>query len=1228
MARTNLIKEHLQQRILIIDGAMGTMIQRFGLEEQDFRGQQFADHPHPLRGCNDLLCLTRPDIIESIHRDFLEAGADIIETNTFNATSISMADYGLSAPEHIYAINKAAAQIARRAADAYTAKDPSKPRFVAGSLGPTNQTASMSPKVEDPGYRAVTFDQLVQSYSQQVRGLLAGGADLLLSETSFDTLNLKASLFAIEEVFAEIGQRCPVLASVTITDSSGRTLSGQTLEAFWISVEHNDLLAVGLNCALGATEMRPYVEELSRISSIPTLCYPNAGLPNEFGGYDDTPEQMAALIREFAKEGWLNIAGGCCGTTPEHIRAIADALRDLPPRQLPTIEPYSSYSGLEALRVLPSTNFLMVGERTNITGSKRFAKLILSGDYDAALSVARQQVEGGANIIDINMDEGMLDAVAAMTRFLNLIAAEPDIARVPVMLDSSKFHVLEASLKVVQGKGIVNSISLKEGEEVFKQQARLVRRYGAAVVVMAFDEEGQATCTPRRIEILTRAHRILTQEIGFPEQDIIFDPNILTLATGMEEHNDYAVSFLEATRQLKKRFPLAKISGGVSNISFSFRGNDHVREAMHAAFLYHAIQAGMDMGIVNAGQLAVYEEIDPTLRDLVEDVLFNRRPDATDRLIAFADQSKAAGKTRVVEDAWRKDPLPKRLAHALLKGITDYIEEDINEALGVYEKPLDIIEGPLLDGMNIVGDLFGEGKMFLPQVVKSARAMKKAVAVLLPHMEKEKNGVSEARAKILMATVKGDVHDIGKNIVSVVLGCNGYEIIDLGVMVPADKILKAARERNVDMIGLSGLITPSLDEMVHVAREMQREGFTIPLLIGGATTSKKHTAVKIAPQYEGITIHVRDASRSVGVVGDLNNPETRPRLDQQNREEQATARAAFAKKLSLPLEPYRKATERRYTCAWPEIDIPTPAFLGAKHLKDFPLDTLVPYIDWSPFFRTWELHGTFPAILEDAVVGETATELYQNAQRLLQRILQEKTLRAEAVYGFFPAQSDGDDILLYTDETRQKELTRIHTLRQQRGREGVPFYALADFIAPLDSGRHDYLGAFCVCAGFGTDELVRIFEADYDDYNAIMAKALADRLAEAFAEYLHERARSEWGYGKQEALSKDDLIRERYRGIRPAPGYPACPDHTEKRTLFDLLHVEDTIGVTLTEHFAMMPTAAVSGFYFAHPEARYFAVGSIGKDQVEAYAARKNMTIQAVEQWLAPNLNYDPSSEE
>jgi len=1219
-----LLDHLLSQRILFLDGAMGTMIQRHKLEEADFRGELFRNHSRPLKGCNDLLCLTRPEIIEEIHREYLEAGADIIETNTFNATSISMADYGLESI--VYDLNKAAAELARRACDTITAANPDRPRFVAGSIGPTNRTASLSPDVNNPGYRGVTFDELVTAYTEQIRGLVDGGADILMPETTFDTLNLKACLFAIEQFFDERQIELPVMVSVTITDQSGRTLSGQTVEAFWNSISHARIFSVGINCALGADLMRPYVEELSRIAPVYISCHPNAGLPNEFGGYDQTPEYMAELLKEFADNGWINIVGGCCGTTPDHIRSIAGTVRNSPPRVRPTIPELTRLSGLEPLTIRPDSNFIMIGERTNITGSKKFARLILSGDFDGALAVARDQVEGGANILDVNMDEGMLDGEKAMTTFLNLIASEPEISRIPIMIDSSKWSVIEAGLKCVQGKSVVNSISLKEGEEKFLEHARLLRRYGAAVVVMAFDEEGQATTVERRVEIAARSYRLLTEKAGFSPTDIIFDPNILTVGTGIEEHNDYAVAFFEATRQLKQMFPLAKVSGGVSNVSFAFRGNDVVREAMNSAFLYHAIQAGLDMGIVNPTQLAVYEEIDKELLEYVEDVLLNRRPDATERLVDFAETVKQRGKVVTKDEAWRRGTVEERLSHALVKGIVDYIDQDTEEARLKYPTPLDVIQGPLMDGMNIVGDLFGAGKMFLPQVVKSARVMKKAVAWLLPFMEAEKAaaGGEQTRGKILLATVKGDVHDIGKNIVGVVLGCNNYEIIDLGVMVPSEKILETARREQVDMIGLSGLITPSLDEMVHVAKEMQREGFTIPLLIGGATTSSKHTSVKIAPHYKQTTVHVLDASQAVGVVGNLIDPRLKPAFDEKNREIQERDRKAFAARQQKTLVPYAKACEHRFQTDWQTVRIDRPAFFGIRVLDDYPLEQLVPYIDWSPFFQTWELRGKYPQILEDATVGPEARKLLNDAQRLLQEIISQKLLTAKGVYGFWPANSIGDDIVLYTDESRQTELTRFHTLRQQWERKGTTEYrALADYIAPLDSGRFDYLGAFAVTAGLGTDQLVARFQQDHDDYQSILAKALADRLAEAFAEALHKQARDDWGYGAEESLSNDDLIAEKYRGIRPAAGYPACPDHTEKRILFELLDAEKNAGITLTESFAMYPAASVSGLYFAHPEARYFSVDRITRDQVEAYAARKGMSIAEIERWLAPNLGYE-----
>ena len=1218
------LEDILASRIAILDGAMGTMIQTYELDEAGYRGRQFADHPKDLKGCNDLLSITQPAIIETIHGQNLEAGADIIETNTFNSTSISMADYKL---EHIvYDLNLAGAKVARRAVDAMTAKDPTRPAFVAGAIGPTNRTASMSPDVNNPAFRAVTFDDLVTAYSEQVRGLLDGGVDLLLAETVFDTLNGKACLFAIDQFFEDHGRRVPVMVSVTITDRSGRTLSGQTIEAFWNSIAHMPLLSVGINCALGAKQMRPYIEELAMIAPVYVSCYPNAGLPNAFGGFDETPEIMAADLGEFASNGWLNIVGGCCGTTPEHIHAISGAVRDAAPRRRAAPEPYTRLSGLEPLTIRPETNFVNVGERTNVTGSPAFSRLILSGDLESALAVARQQVLGGAQIIDVNMDEGMLDSGEAMTTFLKLIASEPDITRVPIMIDSSKWSVIEAGLKCVQGKPVVNSISLKEGETAFRQFAKLVKRYGAAAVVMAFDEAGQADTVERKIEICARAYRILTEDIGFAPQDIIFDPNILTVATGMEEHNNYAVNFIEATRWIKGHLPQCKVSGGISNISFSFRGNNAVREAMHSAFLYHAIRAGLDMGIVNAGQLAVYEEIPKDLLELVEDVLLNRRPDATDRLLAFAETVKQKGKTVAVDESWRQGSVEDRLAHALVKGVVDHIESDVEEARRKYPKPLHVIEGPLMAGMSIVGDLFGSGKMFLPQVVKSARVMKKAVAYLLPYMEAEKqaSGQSPPRARILMATVKGDVHDIGKNIVGVVLGCNNYEVIDLGVMVPCEQILKVARDKKVDIIGLSGLITPSLDEMVHVAREMTREGFHVPLLIGGATTSKAHTAVKIAPGYHEPVLHVLDASRAVGVVSQLLNSEQKAKLIETNRLQQVGIRDSHQARGPKTLLSIEQARERKLPSDWPALDIPKPAFLGARVLDPVPLEQIVPFIDWSPFFHTWELRGRYPKILDDPEVGPKAKELFDDAQALLQEIVQQKLLTAKAVYGFFPANSVGDDIELYTDETRATVRAIFHTLRQQGPKpEGLYNQALADFIAPKASGLPDYLGVFAVTSGGGIESLCNRFRQEHDDYNAIMAQALADRLAEGLAELLHKQARDDWGYGRAEQLTVEDLIRERYRGIRPAPGYPACPDHTEKRTLFDLLQAEKHAGITLTESFAMYPASSVSGLYFAHPEARYFSVGKLGRDQVLDYQRRKQMDLQSMERWLSPNLNYD-----
>jgi 5-methyltetrahydrofolate--homocysteine methyltransferase len=1210
----------LAERILLLDGAMGTMIQAHNLQEADFRGQRFAGHPVDLRGCSDLLCLTQPELIGGIHRAFLEAGADLIETNTFNANPASLEDYHLQ--DCVEELNRAAAQLARRAADEFSALDPSRPRFVAGAIGPTRVSLSLSPRVEDPGFRTHTFDQLAQGYYLQIKGLLEGGVDLLLAETTFDTLVLKACLWAAQQYGEEQGLRVPLMVSATFADQSGRILSGQTLEAFWNSVEHVELLSVGVNCALGPEAMRPYVEELAGLAPVYTSCYPNAGLPNEFGGFDETPEQVAAVLGEFARQGWLNLAGGCCGTTPEHIRAIGRAIAGCAPRRPPAPRTLARYSGLEPLTLRPDANFTLVGERTNITGSQRFARLIRKGDYEAACEVARQQVEGGANILDVNMDEGLLDSQAAMTAFLNRIAAEPEIARIPIMIDSSNFAVLEAGLRCVQGKAIVNSISLKEGEESFLRQARIIRRFGAAVVVMAFDEEGQATSVDRRVAICERACRLLTEKAGVDWSDIIFDPNVLAVATGMEEHNEYALSFIEAVRAIKERFPRLKTSGGISNLSFAFRGNEPVRRAMHAAFLYHAIRAGLDMGIVNAGQLALYEEIPPDLLERVEDVLFNRRPDATERLVRFAETIDAQGVMEQEEAAWRAGSVEERLQHALLNGVVEHLEADLQEALGTYPAPLSLIEGPLMAGMNTVGELFGAGKMFLPQVVKTARVMKTAVAYLEPLMEKgaQQRG---GRGKIVMATVKGDVHDIGKNIVGVVLRCNNYEVVDLGVMVPAEKILATARAEGADLIGLSGLITPSLEEMVHVAREMERQGFSVPLLIGGATTSKKHTAVKIAPAYSHPTLHVMDASRAPAVVGSLLSPQGRDELTGANALEQGRLREAFLEgRGEKPLLSHAEALDRRPALKWaPSV----PDFLGVRHLSEFPLEKLVPYIDWSPFFHVWELRGAYPRILQDPVVGQEAQRLFADAQAMLEQLIREAWLRAEAVYGFFPANAVGDDIALYADQTCRPERLRFHTLRQQARKREDQYLALADFVAPASSGVEDYLGGFALTAGAGIEEHVARFEQAHDDYRAILLKALADRLAEAFAERLHETARRQW-YSPDEDLPVEDLIRERYRGIRPAPGYPACPDHTEKRLLFGLLEVEERTAIRLTENCAMHPAASVSGLYFGHPEARYFALGRLGRDQVEDYARRKGWTLAEAERWLGPNLGYVPDT--
>ena len=1221
------LSELLAKRIVILDGAMGTMIQQRTLEEADFRGERFADWERDLKGHNDLLGITQPEVIGSIHRAYLEAGADIIETNTFNSTRIALADYAMESLA--YELNVANAKLARAAADDVMAAAPGRQCFVAGAIGPTNRTASISPDVNDPAFRAVTYDQLVEAYGEQAKGLVEGGADVLLVETVFDSLNSRAALFALESLFDSLGQRLPVMLSFTITDQSGRTLSGQTVEAYWNSVANIDLLSVGINCALGPQEMRSHIDELSGIAPVNISAHPNAGMPNPLlpTGFPETPESFAPQLREWAANGWLNIVGGCCGTTPEHIRRIAEAVSDCAPRRLAKPEPWLRLSGMEALTVRPESNFINIGERNNVTGSPRFAKLIKNDQYEDALAVARQQVENGAQIIDVNMDESMLDSEAAMVRFLNLIASEPDISRVPIMVDSSKWSVIEAGLKCLQGKGIVNSISLKEGEEPFIKQARLIRRYGAAVVVMAFDEKGQADNTERRVEICTRSYDLLTREVGFPPQDIIFDPNILTVATGMEEHNDYGVSFIEATRLIKSTLPLAKVSGGVSNISFSFRGNNGVREAMHSAFLYHAIRAGLDMGIVNAGMLEVYEEISPDLLERVEDVLLNRRPDATERLVGFAETVKEQCKSEKVSDAWREGTVEERLSHALVKGIVEHIEADTEEARQKLGRPIHVIEGPLMDGMNVVGDLFGAGKMFLPQVVKSARVMKKSVAYLQPFMEAEKTETgSSSRGKILMATVKGDVHDIGKNIVGVVLRCNNYEVIDLGVMVPCDKILKAARKEKVDMIGLSGLITPSLDEMGHVAKEMQREGFTLPLLIGGATTSRVHTAVKIAPAYERGTLHVLDASRAVGVVGKLLSENGCDDFIAANAKLQDELREKhYSKRKAKPLLPIAEARARAPRIDWRADDIPQPEFTGVQVEDDFPLETLVKFIDWSPFFHAWELQGRYPKVFDDSTVGEKAKELFDDAKELLDRIVGEKLFTAKCAYGFFPANRVGDDVELFTDDTRTKRLAKFQFLRQQNDKVSEENHSLADFIAPSETGMADHIGAFAVTAGHGVEELAKAFEADNDDYNAIMVKALGDRLAEAFAECLHARVRREWGYGADESLSSDELIREKYRGIRPAAGYPACPDHTEKRLLWELLDAEKHTGISLTESYAMWPTSSVSGLYFAHPRAKYFGVGKIDRDQVEDWATRKSITLADAERWLAPNLNYDPA---
>jgi len=1220
----------LRKRILILDGAMGTMIQRHKFEEEDYRGSRFADHGCDLKGNNDLLVLTQPDIIRDIHTAYLEAGADIIETNTFNSTSIAQADYKL---ESIVAeLNVEAAKVAREAADRMTARTPDKPRFVAGVIGPTNRTASISPDVNNPGFRNVSFDELVTAFSEAANGLMDGGADLLLVETIFDTLNAKAALFAIEQVFDERGARLPVMISGTITDASGRTLSGQTAEAFWNSLKHIKPISIGLNCALGPKELRQYVEELSNIADVYVSAHPNAGLPNEFGGYDETPEDMVEEIYEWATSGFLNIIGGCCGTSPDHIKAIAASVEKIAPRKIPTIETKCRLSGLEPFHISHDSLYVNVGERTNVTGSARFKKLILEGDYEAALDVARQQVDNGAQVIDINMDEGMLDGEEAMGTFLNLIASEPDISRVPIMIDSSKWHIIETGLKCIQGKGIVNSISLKEGEETFVHHARVIQRYGAAAIVMAFDEEGQADTKERKVEICTRAYKILTEQVGFPPEDIIFDPNIFAVATGIDEHNNYAVDFIEATRIIKQTLPHAMVSGGVSNVSFSFRGNNSVREAIHSVFLYHAIKAGMDMGIVNAGQLAVYDDLPQELRTAVEDVIQNKDSDATERLLDIAEKFKGDGSTASKKEdlAWRDLPVGKRIEHALVKGMDQYVVEDTEEARQQFARPIEVIEGPLMDGMNVVGDLFGDGKMFLPQVVKSARVMKKAVAYLLPYIDAEKNEAKSSNGIILMATVKGDVHDIGKNIVAVVLQCNNFEVIDLGVMVSANKILEAAREHNVDIVGLSGLITPSLDEMVHVAKEMQRQGFTIPIILGGATTSRAHTAVKIDKNYEQPTIWVKDASRAVGVAQNLISETKKESFVASINDEYEKVRETHADRHAkvnwLSIE---QARANAIKVDWQGYNPPKPAFTGLKVFEDYSLASLRNYIDWTPFFHTWELKGSYPKILDDSARGKEAAKLFADATQMLDKIISEKWLQAAAVIGFYPANSSVDDLELYTasDERSDVKMT-LHHLRQQLGKpDDRPNRCLSDFVAPKSSGLKDYVGGFAVTTGIGIEKKLAEFEADHDDYSSIMLKALADRLAEAFAEHMHERVRKEfWAYAENESLENEAMIKEEYRGIRPAPGYPACPEHTEKTSLWQLLEPEKNIGITLTESFAMFPAASVSGWYFSHPEARYFGVGRINKDQVEDYAQRKGVSVAQAERWLAPSLGYDSES--
>jgi len=1219
----DILRDLLKERILILDGAMGTMIQKHKLTESQYRGERFKNWSGDLKGNNDLLSLTQPQIIKEIHQQYFKAGADIVETNTFNSNRISMADYKMEGL--VYELNVAAAKLAKNTAEKFTKDEPHKPRFVAGAIGPTTRTASISPDVNNPAYRAINFDQLVEAYSEQLKGLIDGGVDLILIETIFDTLNAKAAIFAYETISEKLGSKLPLIISGTITDASGRTLSGQTTEAFWISVKHAKPLAIGLNCALGPADMRAYIAELSRMSDCFVSCYPNAGLPNAFGEYDLGAREMAGIVKEFSQNKLINILGGCCGTTPEHIQAFAFAVKDMPPRDIPKIKSLSSFSGLEPLIVRENINFINVGERTNVTGSKQFARLIIAGKYDEALVVARSQVDNGAQIIDVNMDEAMLNSAEAMTTFLNLIGSEPDIARVPVMIDSSKWSVIEAGLKCVQGKSIVNSISLKEGEASFKNQAKKVLYYGAAAVVMAFDENGQADTVEKRVSICQRAYKILTKEIGFSPNDIIFDPNIFAIATGIEEHNNYAKDYFEAARRIKATCPGCMISGGVSNVSFSFRGNDPVREAMHSVFLFHAIKAGMDMGIVNAGMISVYDQIPRDLLELIEDVILNRRADATERLVNFSQTVQSQGEKKQEDLTWRSLPVDQRLSHALVKGIVEFIEQDTEEARARSSRPLDVIEGPLMAGMNVVGDLFGAGKMFLPQVVKSARVMKKSVAYLNPFIEKEKDQDAKVAGTVVMATVKGDVHDIGKNIVGVVLACNGFKIIDLGVMVACEKILSEAKHHKADVIGLSGLITPSLDEMVHVAGEMQRQGFTIPLLIGGATTSPAHTAVKVAPAYEHAVIHSKDASRCVGVCRSLMEPRLKKELEDKTSAEYKKLREEHASRQSMKsFVPIEKARQKGLVTDWKKADITTPSFLGVKTFKNFDLNLVRQKIDWSPYFFTWEFKGKFPQIFNDPVIGAEAKRVYNDANTLLDEIIKKKLLTANGVVGFFPANSVGDDIELYKDDSRGSVTDILYNIRQQiLVRDGQPLLSHADYIAPKSSGVKDYVGAFAVTTGIGLDKLTALYEADHDDYKSIMAKAVADRLAEAFAELMHEMVRKDlWGFAKDENLSNDQIILGQYRSIRPAPGYPACPDHTEKATIFKILDATRATGITLTETFAMFPTAAVCGLYFAHPQSKYFAIGKIAQDQIIDYAKRKKMSVNEAEKWLGPNLGY------